>query len=144
MNTKSMNTLTTNQVEEPAPLSAPPRQEAVGIARTLLAHLAPLFPPVAAAARAQLGAAAWIKSWSTQIQISGLRPWQIERGLARLHEHDPDIPFSWPVFHRLCVDRLRDVNDVHRGDDPVYTADRERRLREFRALYPGAKFTNYP
>lgn len=131
---------TTNQVDLPA-LSAPPGQEAVGIARTLLAHLAPLFPAVAAAAKAEVGAAAWIRSWSTQIQISGLRPWQIERGLARLHEHDPDIPFSWPVFHRLCVDRLRDVNDFHRGDDPVYAADRERRLREFQALYPGAKFT---
>lgn len=117
--------------------------ESQSMAGALLAHLAPLFPTIAAATKTDAGAAAWVRSWASQIQLTGLRPWQIERGLSRLHEHDPDVPFSWPSFQRLCVDPFRDLNDAGRGD-PVYQADRERRLAEFRAKYPSAKFLNGP
>ena len=135
---------TATTITPPATLpAASTATAATAAASALLAHLAPLFPVVAAAAKTQAGAAAWLKSWSVQIQISGLRPWQIERGLTRLGEHDPDIPFSWASFYRLCVDRLRDADDAsHRDDDPVYAADRERRLREFQARYPGARLHN--
>lgn len=120
-------------------------KESQGMAGALLAHLAPLFPVVAAATKTGAGATAWVRSWSAQIQLTGLRPWQIERGLARLGEHDPDIPFSWPVFYRLCRDPFRDVNDSELGrDDPEYQADRERKLREFKAKHPGVRFVNGP
>lgn len=95
-------------------LALPVTHEALRIAGDLLAHLAPLFPTIASAARSEAGATAWIKSWASQIQFSELKPWQIERGLSRLHEHDTDIPLSWPAFHRLCRDRLRD--DDNYGD----------------------------
>lgn len=78
------------------------KQEALDLAGDLLAHLGPLFPVISSAARSDAGAAAWIKSWATQIHLSGIKKWQIERGLARLHEHDPNIPLSWPSFYSLC------------------------------------------
>lgn len=113
------------------------------LAGNLLAHLAPLFPTISSATKSDAGAEAWVRSWSAQIQLTGLRPWQIERGLARLGEHDPDIPFSWPVFYRLCRCPFRDVNDAERGrDDPEYRADQERKRREFLAKYPNARFVN--
>lgn len=88
--------------------------ETLQVTGELLAHLAPLFPAVASATRTDAGAAAWIKSWSTQIQLSGLKKWQIARGLTRLHEHDQDIPLTWPAFYKLCKNNLRD-DDVGDG-----------------------------
>lgn len=121
-------------------------QESRDMAGGLLAHLAPLFPAaVASATKTDAGATAWLRSWASQIQLSALRPWQVERGLRRLHEHDPEVPFSWPAFYKLCRDPYRDVNDSELGrDDPEYQADRERKLREFKAKHPGVRFVNGP
>lgn len=119
--------------------------ESQSMSGALLAHLAPLFPAVAAATKSDPGAAAWVRSWASQIQLSALRPWQVERGLRRLHEHDPEVPFSWPAFYKLCRDPFRDVNDSELGrDDPEYQADRERKLREFKEKHPGVRFVNGP
>lgn len=111
---------------------------AVAAAGALLAHFAPLYPTVAAATRFQAGAQAWIRAWSLQIELACLLDFQIRRGLTRLArgEHDPDVPLSWSVFYRLCYDPWRDCND------PVDPAERERKLREFKEKYPGAKFVN--
>lgn len=116
-------------------------QESKDVAGELLAHLAPLFPVVASATKSDMGAAAWIRSWSLQIELSGLRPLQIERGLGRLHRHDPDVPFSWPAFHLLCVDPFLDANDSSLlANDQVHQANRARQMLEYRAKYPSARF----
>lgn len=119
-------------------------QESRDMAGELLAHLAPLFPAsVASTTKTNLGAQAWIRAWSLQIELSGLRPLQIERGLGRLHRHDPDVPFSWPAFHQLCVDPFLDANDSSLlENDQVHQARRARarQMLEYRAKHPGVRF----
>lgn len=111
---------------------------ALDAAGALLAHLAPLYPSIAAATRTGPGAQAWVEAWARSIELSGLTRRQIERGLTRLArgEHDPETPLSWSVFYRLCYNPLLDANDA---PDP---AERARRLAEFKARHPGARFVN--
>lgn len=117
----------------PAPSAA-----AESAAADLLAHLAPLYPTIAAATKTGAGADAWVQAWARSIHLAGLSHSQIARGIKRLArgEHDADVPLSWSVFYRLCYDPWRDCND------PVDPAERERKRREFQARYPGAKFVN--
>lgn len=119
-----MNSLA--KISQQSCLTLQVEHETLQVTGELLAHLAPLFPAVASATRTDAGAEAWIKSWAIQIQFSGLKKWQIERGLTRLHRHDPDIPLAWPAFYKLCK------NDLH---DEDVGADAEQRWRDvyFRA-----------
>lgn len=132
-------TTTTLTAADALPALPAPGPAATDAAESLLFHLAPLFPAVASATKTGAGAQAWVQAWARSIQLAGLSHTQIARGLTRLArgEHDPDIPLSWSVFYSLCRDPWRDCND------PVDPAERERKLREFKAKYPGAKFVNY-
>lgn len=137
-----MNSIPAQNIQNtPVPAAAAlpaPSPAATAMAESLLSHLAPLYPSIAAATRSTAGADAWIDSWARQITLSGLSAAQIARGLTRLArgEHDPGVPLSWSVFYRLCYDPFRDVSDS------LDEHERERRMREFRARFPNARFVN--
>lgn len=137
----SINTdTTTTQPAEPAALALPaPGRSAVETATQLLAYLAPLFPGVASMTRTEAGAAGWIAAWATQIEAEGIGPQRLAGTLTLLGQLDPDVPLSWPRFSEL-VRRHRFTN-LHL---PEEDEQRERKLREFKAKYPGAKFVNGP
>lgn len=136
-----MTTTTAIQTADlPLPALPNPNKAAIDRAGALLSHLAPLYPVIASATRTAAGADAWIAAWARQIEMAGLTQRQIVRGITRLArgEHDPDTPLSWSVFYRLCIDPFRDLDDWQ-DIDP---AERERKMRELQARYPGARFTN--
>lgn len=132
MNTKMTPTTNTTTDLLPA-LSA----DAVALASQLMEHLAPLFPNVASMARDESGAAGWVASWSRQIEAENIGPRLLAATIRRLGELDPNQPLSWPRFAELA--RQCRFTEPNLREDPEW---RERRMREFRAKYPGAQFTN--
>ncbi|MHB1351729.1 MAG: hypothetical protein ACYCWA_00275 [Thiobacillus sp.] len=130
----SISTNITTTTEMALALPAP-SVASVETARQLLAYLSPLFPGVAATARSEEGAAWWIASWATQIEVEGIGPRRIAGALTLLGRLDPDTPLSWPRFADLV--RQHKFVDPDLIEDPAH---RERRMREFRAKYPGARF----
>ena len=120
----------TDALALPAPGAA-----SIASATQLLAYLSPLFPGVASMARTEAGATGWIASWASQIEAEGIGPRLLAATIRRLGELDPDQPLSWPRFSML-VRRCRFAEPGLR-EDPKWE---ERRMREFRAKYPGARF----
>lgn len=136
MNIPTINTNITDTNSQPAGLALPaPGAAAVETARQLLAYLAPLFPNVASMGRTEAGAASWIAAWATQIDAEKIGPRRLAGALTLLGRLDPDVPLSWP--------RFADLVRQHKFVDPDLREDAERerrRMRGFRAKYPGARF----
>lgn len=123
-------TTTAQALPVPAPSAA-----AVAGATQLLAYLSPLFPNVASLSKTEAGAAWWIASWATQIEIEGIGPRRLAGALTLLGRLDPNLPLSWPRFADLVRQHTFSCPDLIEDG-----AHRERRMREFQAKYPGARF----
>lgn len=133
MSTDTNITDTTNQ---PEALALPaPSQAAVETARQLLAYLSPLFPNVASMTKTDEGTAWWIAAWASQIDAEKIGPRRLAGALSLLGTLDPGVPLSWP--------RFADLVRQHKFVDPNLRENQaweKRRILEFRAKYPGARF----
>ncbi|SCC95179.1 hypothetical protein THIX_70208 [Thiomonas sp. X19] len=72
------------------------------IAEGLLSQLAPLFVAVAAAAKNEYSARAWVDAWALQIAITGLTDAEVEAGIRNLRSLDQNQILNWPTFYALC------------------------------------------
>jgi hypothetical protein len=108
-------------------LEAQPKHEAerLGLARRLLAALAPLSPAIASQTRDPAAARVWLDSWARQIAAADLSAAELAGGLSRLHQIPGSQPLGWQQFYSAC--RPAEAEGVR-------AADLEARRRNLPAL----------
>lgn len=98
--------------------------DGLGLARRLLAAIAPLSPAIAAQTRDPSAARVWLDSWARQIAAADLGAADLAAGLARIHTIPPSQPLGWQQFYQCC----------RPGDGGVTAADLEARRSNLPAL----------
>lgn len=98
--------------------------DGLGLARRLLAAIAPLSPAIAAQTRDPAAARVWLDSWARQISAADLGAADLAAGLSRIHTIPPSQPLGWQQFYQCCRPQ----------DEAVRAADLEARRCNLPAL----------